>query len=61
MIFCMFNCNEVSLMKIADSLEQMVNLKSLELTINLHEKGIISDDAYIEFIQNVDKMINRKE
>lgn len=57
----MFNCNEVSLMKIADSLEQMVNLKSLELTINLHEKGIISDDAYIEFIQNVDKMINRKE
>lgn len=57
----MFDCNEVSLMKIADLLEQMVNLKSLELTINLHEKGIISDDVYIEFIQNIDKMINRKD
>lgn len=57
----MFDCNEVSLMKITNSLEQMVNLKSLELIITLHEKGIISDDAYIEFIQNVDKMINRKD
>lgn len=57
----MFDCNEVSLMKIANSLEQIVNLKSIEMIINLHEKRLISDDTYMEFIKNVDKIINRKE
>ena len=57
----MFDCNEVSLMKIANSLEQMVNLKSIEMAINLRKEGFISEDAYMKFMQNVDKMFNRKD